>query len=156
MHKLFLLFLLTGCGLEQPPQPHDLNKVVLLNSFSGYLNIFIDQADQHGVALDISALIIRFHDLVSTDKEIVLGMCTFQQGSAPSIMIDPTHWKDLSMVGRELLLFHELGHCLLKRDHTANDVVSIMNPFGISVIEYSMNEEGFLSELFDSSKFNSL
>ena len=33
------------------------------------------------------------------------------------VVVDKGHWDNLSLLDRELLVFHELGHCVLDADH---------------------------------------
>lgn len=78
------------------------------------------------------------------------------------VLVDATHWSRLPEDGREVLIFHELGHCLLNRDH-ANDViafadaaggrlgtrpVSLMFASGVSGSLYSAFKEHYQRELF--------
>lgn len=52
------------------------------------------------------------------------GLCTRYSRNSPdnSIYLNVTRWEGLSHYGREQLIFHELGHCVLGFDHR-NDVL---------------------------------
>lgn len=68
-----------------------------------------------------------------------VGMCYYYQyenGSREfvNIEIDPDYWQITSETKKEVLLFHELGHCVLGRDHDEQRVYytvpkSIMYPY---------------------------
>jgi len=151
---IFIALLLSACGTQEPERSRSANGVVAVSSFKSYLNIFLDQASQRGVYVDVDSLIVDFSDIHITDKENVLGVCYLSPGSPPVVNIDRVHWRSLGLVERQLLLFHELGHCLLHRDHVEDSTISIMNPYLISAQTFSKNEEGLMSELFDSTKFD--
>ena len=68
-----------------------------------------------------------------------VGMCYYYQyedGSREfvNIEIDPDYWQRTSEIKKEVLLFHEMGHCVLGRDHEKQKLYhtvpkSIMYPF---------------------------
>lgn len=46
------------------------------------------------------------------------GICyQYKGGGAIAITIDPEVWGNLTPAGRKILVFHELGHCVLGLDH---------------------------------------
>jgi hypothetical protein len=81
----------------------------------------------------------------------IVGMCYYKQ--VPYVALLRSYWDRASDTERENLIFHELGHCLLKRNHLderKNDkTVSIMNSRIMVPEEYnSKTREGYLEELF--------
>lgn len=94
---------------------------------------------------------------VVKDKEVV-GFCAkeyspFGDITRRLIVIDKTHWKRLSYKVRQLLLYHELAHCLLNKKHDERFrldgcPLSIMYPTILS--EYCAEEHyaDYLLELF--------
>jgi hypothetical protein len=83
-----------------------------------------------------------------------LGVCTLGDGT-PTITISKTQWDSLSEENKELLLFHEMGHCLLNRTHDNNESVarkweSIMLQWPQKISDYSQNKDEYLKELFRS------
>lgn len=68
-----------------------------------------------------------------------VGMCyyyQYQDGTREfvNIEIDPDYWQSTSETKKEVLLFHELGHCVLGRDHDEQKLYytvpkSIMYPY---------------------------
>jgi hypothetical protein len=170
LRLLFLVMVLvSSCGKgsnkptnpDRPPLPippqdeHTLD----IDGFEEYIFDFEDDAAKHGnVQLTITDLIIFFKDIenenIGTENEkIILGRCYVSPNRTPIVHIDPGHWSGLSDTSRKLLVYHELGHCILERKHE-DDVPSIMSAYLLNKFEYEEKEEYFLEELFDSSKFN--
>lgn len=100
----------------------------------------------------VSDIPVVFSDLEDTP----VGLCTRWNGPTRSwkqVEIDSEFWHNTSDEGREWLVFHELGHCVLDKDHndyTLEDVpVSIMNskvPWNVKDL-YSDNTEYYIQEL---------
>ena len=52
------------------------------------------------------------------DERNVVGFCSYGRRRLPNhIEIDETFWRRASTLAREYIVFHELGHCYLYRDH---------------------------------------
>jgi hypothetical protein len=69
-----------------------------------------------------------------------------------NIEIDPIFWEEASQTEKEVLVFHELGHCVLNREHNEsliseqNIPKSIMYPY-IFETEYEMYRNYYINEL---------
>ncbi len=94
----------------------------------------------------------------STLKIHIAGTCERFNGTDASIVrINPNFWWNNSYSSREVLMFHELGHCVLNRGHTStlddyNDPVSVMHPTIISEERvYAGNYTSYMQELFRST-----
>ena len=88
------------------------------SSFSDYLQRFETEAASRGRTFDpqSSGLIIEFANL----KDNTAGLTHYEKPIR--IEIDQTYWNDISKSAgadlmKEDLIFHELGHGLLKREH---------------------------------------
>lgn len=133
---LVSLFVMSLVGCRKDSDSTTVYKVSPV--FQSYLDSFIAEGKQRGVTLTLSNLIIEFG--TATD-EGNCGTCR-QTVSDPTvqriIVIDTTGvcWGDVTEDTREALVFHELGHCLLKRiahkDATLpnGDLASLMNSQG--------------------------
>lgn len=152
-HLAFMLFLV-GCGIEENQRP-EYNRVLQVEGFEHYVNLFQEQAAELGQDIQVSDLVIRFKHIPVEEDKTVLGRCWRGGNASPTIDVDPEHWKTMSMVQRELLMFHEMGHCLLRRDHV-EDFKSIMNPYLISPSEFIKDEDRLLAELFDTSQYGGM
>lgn len=128
----------TGCGklgsIEEETRP--------------YVDTFKAIANSRGLSIDWDEISIAFKDLDGN----IAGTCY----SSGHIDIDPDSWKRFSDEEREVLVFHELGHCVLGRDHTEgtfsdNAPVSIMNPIIMYTVYYKRRRDYYRSELFDNA-----
>ncbi len=75
---------------------------------------------------------------------------------SPHIRINPDQWQTLGETGRQILLFHELGHCVLNRDHRTDrredrSPASIMFPSLLNPIVYRRDREYYQHELFEGN-----
>lgn len=76
-----------------------------------------------------------------------VGMCTtYNDYKYKVIQVDYTFWVKASEAQREILMFHELGHCDLRLDHTDED--RIMNPQLLGGDYYLDNKEFLINSLF--------
>lgn len=89
--------------------------------------------------MEIDNLVVGYDDL----KGDRLGECRY--GKTPTVVLDIAI-KDRSDIYLEIVMFHELGHCILGRDH--NEELSIMNTYKVQDYIYVMNYSAYISELF--------
>lgn len=88
-------------------------------------------------------------------EEPILGTCNIYNGGAREILVDVRSWDQMSDLSRELLVFHELGHCYLERGHTDETVTSpdgdipksIMSTWILSDTLYEKYKEYYRDEL---------
>lgn len=88
----------------------------------------------------------------------ILGQCVREEENPNQVHLDRTYWEDenTSELNKEFLVFHELGHCILNRDHINNpdsDGVceSIMyngNSSACNLVYTEANREEMIDELF--------
>ncbi len=88
-------------------------------SLERIVNKFYEEAEQRGFILQKSNLIVEFAETLEDDS---CGLCTRPNRKKEiqrivQISQTETCWGGLSSLNKETLLFHELGHCLLNRDH---------------------------------------
>ncbi len=119
-----------------------------------YFQSFEQAANARGIQLSAAFLEIDA-SIGDIDEDDVIGEC-WHGGHGPNeIRIDREFWKSSSTLDREFVVFHELGHCYLNRDHTeattANGTcVSIMaSGTGNCRNRYGQaTRESYLDELF--------
>lgn len=165
--QLFILFLLsqvTGC--QSSPQPEPLQYSVPADVES-YVKAFLEEASKRNVSVSAENLIVTFG---TAQKEDICGQCVLEPGKTPQITLnnDAFCWQQASQQERECLVFHELAHCLLKREHKADKFpngayVSLMNPNDVAVYatchypiggdecDKRARREYYINELFDPS-----
>lgn len=115
MHKsflfIFLFFLLfISCKKETEPIEAEL---------APYIDRFVEEANKRGHRLNLEDMEAYIVPEIVSNGTILCG-----QGFAPvfgdsfrGIAISGLCWSELDESGREILVFHELGHALLERQH---------------------------------------
>ncbi len=127
-----------------------------IEGFEAYVSLFKEQAKLHNRKLYMDDLIIRFKKIPQDKKakDTVLALCYMPQSldDIPTIDVDPKEWKEAGPIRRMILLFHEMGHCVLLRDHE-DDYSSIMNSYLLAPTAYAVNEWVYIDELFHADKY---
>jgi len=137
--------LLAACGRAPTPE----EKI----EFEPYLRRFNAFSRQQGrsVFADIS---ITYGNL----KGRHLGMCDEGWLRASRVEINRGAWKTSDDATREVMIFHELGHCVLGRPHidtsisleSLNAPKSIMATHGVPGQIYSKYQSYYVQELFST------
>lgn len=108
--------------------------------FRPYFNSFLKEAAERNVTIDTTNLIIRLNKTISTNK---CGTCTQfiknpkQQKTIEIYTSAATCWGIATNNGKEALVFHELGHCILGRIDHKNDTFADGSPKSIMVANNS-------------------
>lgn len=106
---LLLLLSLSSCfysGMDDDYQSID-------SELRPYVNTFVLEAQERGITVDISRLKLHFGDLNGEAE----GRCNH---NTHQVLIDSGHWGKTQ--GKEELIFHELGHLYLHRDHEESKI----------------------------------
>jgi len=87
-----------------------------------YFDRFADEAALRGVVFDYEeeeyeGFICNIEDILGEDG--ILGYCqrVMVRQPYPSIYLDRAFWDAATDLQKEYVVFHELGHCFLDRDH---------------------------------------
>lgn len=141
------LFLLLALGCQRQPEPEPAQYSVPAE-VEPYVRAFREAAARRGQPVPSDNLIVTFG---ATQAAGACGQCTRQAGRTPRIVLstDRECWQAASAFERECLVFHELGHCLLNREHLSRrfpkgQYVSLMNPDDIGVYaicRYPINDD---------------
>jgi hypothetical protein len=95
-------------------------------------------------------------------KDIVAYCMSYEYNNGNYIVVDKGYWSKYNVYGRETMVLHELGHCVLNRDHDEtlfddkkngyiNIPASIMFPKNIGEQPYyELNRDYYLKELGDA------
>ncbi len=119
-----------------------------------YFELFAEEAAERGFFVDYEAERIEglIQDIPNTS---VQGQCFFNERIPKKVVIDVDYWENASKLEKEFIIYHELGHCFLDRDHldeaqVDGTCVSIMhsNPGACFFQLTSQNREEYLDELF--------
>lgn len=154
MKVLFIIFSLfiTACGssVSSSSSQSLSNNWEQNPDFAEHIHDFIFDAHRYGVDLSINNLHIRFTEI----EKPVVGRC-WNYPDTVLIEIDPIFWQSTGVINQQILMYHELGHCILKRTHEV-DKVSIMAPRLVPAGVYLFYREAYIEELFDMNTFDSL
>lgn len=128
-------------------------------SVQDYVKNFIQQSQKFSEVVSLDRLarqevVISFSHLDSW----VHGQCT-ESATRQEILINASYWNELDEFQRELLVYHELGHCVLRLSHDesiatiAGESVpaSIMHPhvmYMLSPEAFAKNSDGYFRRLF--------
>ena len=130
-----LLFLLVSCDQDEVPIPAG----VIPDNMQPIVDRFVQEAEMRGIAIDVSSLTIEFDSDIpgGNTPGSVVGICS-RIGNQELIRIDTLNslWLLSGNLGKEEILFHELGHCMLDRAHkdatlVSGDFSSIMRSIGL-------------------------
>lgn len=116
--------------------------------------LFEEEAAKRGLDINLTELAIT-GNIVELGNNSVLGICRRAPGEPNRVAVDIDAWLNSTPEFREVIVFHELGHCALGREHLDDDVngvcISLMNS-GTSGCEIPLGDEEireqYLDELF--------
>ncbi len=82
-----------------------------------YLLSFEQAALSQGIQIDLAKWDITA-EIKQIKEEDIAGLCQYNnRNSDRYISIDADFWANSSTAYKEYIVFHELGHCILKRNH---------------------------------------
>lgn len=93
------------------------NKPLFMDEeFEPYYESFLQEAESYEVPVDFSFSSTSFVDKLETGTA---GICI----STKNVIVSRQLWGVLSPVERQVLLYHEWGHCILNRSHNEKTLV---------------------------------
>ena len=160
---IILISFLLGCSKDDFEPVYNVPE-----EFQPIVESFIAEAQKRGNSIEISNMIITYAD------DLDLKVCATCYSNANNeneqriISINANKcWTNYQQ--KEVLIFHELGHCILNREHDNSslpngdpksmmikDNISVYSPcvyvFGNTVVcDFTFKREYYLDELFDES-----
>ncbi len=81
-----------------------------------YFDRFEAEAALRGVTIDYDVLQIS-GDIRIIATPNVIGQCIRTEEEANTVVVEKFYWDSADDLEREVLIFHELGHCALDRGH---------------------------------------
>jgi len=121
-----------------------------------YFADFEEEADRRGLSYDLT----RYNLIGSIENisdEGVAGTCSYGSRSPRHVTVDLSFWQGAGFYSREMVVFHELGHCILNRDHkeetTANGFCASIMRSGTESCRTpydAQNRNYYLNELFET------
>jgi hypothetical protein len=123
-------------------------------SLRTYFYQFETEAALRGIDLNLDSMEIEGYLRLITAQSVI-GQCAHQADQPSTVIIDVGYWNTATDLEKEFLVFHELGHCALRREHLDDsdgqgDCISIMTSgVGGCHIRYtSSTRTALLDELF--------
>ena len=103
------------------------NSPVFIDSeFSSFFEEFKSDAKKYNTELNLRKMMTIFSDNVGT------GIAAYCLPATNTIVISSRVWQTLHTRGKKALLYHEWGHCALRRDHSYDNIgtcpTSLMYP----------------------------
>lgn len=133
---ILVVFFLSACG-------HDM--LLDTSIFDSYVQTFQRESVLNERPTEVKDLVIKF----SADLEdTIVGRCHTYLNASPLILININWWERLTSEQKEILLFHEIGHCILGLSHSAGKT-AIMNKNLLS--GWGGQRSELLSEYFKNS-----
>jgi hypothetical protein len=147
LNLLMLLFIGCGPGLKNASVENRIDPAL-----QPYYDRFVQAGMSEGVFTSGIPITIEFGGISEADLASgVLANCTMGQFH---IRVDAKAWNSSNTtdIAKEYILFHELGHCILNREHdTSHDraghITSMMYPY-IDIGMYQIDKSYYIHELF--------
>jgi hypothetical protein len=111
----WFLSILFSIALWSAPARAQEIKTVVDPHFQKYYSNFLKLSKKHHCVLYNKLLSITF-DSEETFKARTVGLCYFDYAWR-QVTIKESYWQSIGEFQRQILVFHELGHCLLNREH---------------------------------------
>ncbi len=148
LYILLIGFTVIGCTAEET------QAVNLHEELVPYFDRFSEEASKRGISFDWQEDRIEgYIDNITDDN--IFGQCIHDNLDPNSVIIDENFWNNSTDFDKEFIVFHELGHCFLNRNHYDETdqrgiCVSIMNSGSVTCRgNYkSSTRDSYLDELF--------
>lgn len=147
MRYLFLLCLI-GCA-RPVSQPNNIDA-----AFQPLYNQFIVDANQAGLNIKSErGIIIQFAALEAKNSlGEVIGDCITYSNGFNTVNIDTDFWNNASDPAKMILMYHELGHCVLYEKHVPSNSAIMNAVINNPLFVYSSTTwPGMLNVLFADS-----
>jgi hypothetical protein len=143
-----LMLVIGSCSKDDNPE------YLIEEPLQEYFDRFAVEAGLRNVLIDYEEMMISGDIRIITSPNVI-GQCGHTEREPNVVIVDMFYWESADDMEREFLIFHELGHCALKRGHiddsdSEGDCVSIMTSgTGLCHINYTPDtREALLDELF--------
>ena len=153
---LAVISMTVGCELNPDEEPATARTFPnVQEELWPYFIKFEDEGRQRGISIDLrsAGIVGRIEEIV---EDNVAGLCHFNSRQPNDLTIDQEFWDFAGELLKEFIVFHELGHCFLLRDHKEDQFpnrscISIMRSGnGGCRDNYNLStRESYLDELFD-------
>lgn len=156
MKKIFhiLLIVLFFSACEEGQENFTVVENFIDDDLQQYFDSFKEEAAKFDIAIDYEEMRIDGY-LREIRERGVAGQCQTFEGGLNAVIISPSYWETINSTQREFLIYHELGHCALDREHldesSSNGACKSIMTSGSNVCRLNYNsrtKEDYLEELF--------
>ncbi len=157
---LFSVLLVSSC--QNDPLLNDLSEDEAVNSnippsLAPFFSTFKEKALDNGLIVNYSEANVTA-EIKLINEGSVVGSCSTNGHDLRHIIIDLSFWNQASHLVKEMVIFHELGHCILDRGHKessfANGICRSIMRSGLGSCRdayISENRDYFIQELFSET-----
>lgn len=152
-----ILFLFAACSIDSTEREIT-TETLINNEVEEGIRPYIKRFQQEGAlrGYDLSKALSEITaEITSIPETGVAGLCNYNSQRPNHVTIDKEYWNQSSDLIREFVVFHELGHCVLIRDHlegcTRNRIYTSIMRSGLGSCRDAYNTENrtyYLDELF--------
>jgi len=153
LHTIKLVLILSAMTMFWSCNKNDLDLFVD-PSLQEYLDRFKAEGAARGVTVDYVESRIAAYLRTILDSGVI-GQCAHSETEENTVIIDRMYFNSATDLEKEFVVFHELGHCVLNREHlddadNQGNCISIMTSgIGACNINYTAStRKGLLDELF--------
>ena len=113
----FSLFLfISACQKDDPLVPEERRFPLVDERLWPYFEAFEAEAARRGIEVNLVEEQIT-GVIEGIDEEHVAGQCSYSPFNPGDVTVDDAFWNRSNLNFREFIVFHELGHCYLRRGH---------------------------------------
>lgn len=129
-----------------------------VSGFEEQVSAFERGAASIGINYKVDDLVIVFTTNLSSAGRDDDGLCVTNKDATPIIYVDKSRWDRKTDRSKELLILHEMGHCVLFRMQHNATKVSVPGPVGPRDVPqsvmtpYNTDFDGFAGDYYDDHK----
>lgn len=140
-----------GCTTINMVQNNKISFTYVDRTLKPFLDMYYAEAEKRGITVDRKEVVLVFGHTKAREDDDTIGFCA-EAGNVPQMVIDEETYQSYNQSEREMLILHEIGHCVGKRDHCEvmenKQPISLMYSKMFDVRYYDVHREGLMNELF--------
>ena len=148
------LIIFQSCELDQSISSESPINSDVTDELSIHFENFEIEAAKRNLDINLSSLDLTA-EIASIHEDNIAGTCSYSSHHGNHVVIDQEFWNQASFILREMVVFHELGHCVLAQGHreqtdAQGHCLSLMQSgtSGCRLLYNNTNRNYYLDELF--------